>query len=104
MKIEVGRLYEAVMVTNDSEFEGWVWNVQIIADLIRDGETYFVGVMSKGICNQTAQIFNSAGESPDRSENAMGFRLVRTSRAKAKWLASSTLRNYYAKRRHDNLT
>jgi hypothetical protein len=88
VKIEVGKVYEAVMASEDPEFEGFLWSIQIISEITKAGETYFVGVISRGVSNQSAQLFKSNGESPDVSPNAMGYRLVRPSRAKPKWQAA----------------
>ena len=87
MKIEVGKVYQAVMASENPEFEGYFWSVQIISEITKAGETYFVGLMPI-TGNNTAQLFKSNGESPDISPYAVGFRLVRASRAKPKWQAA----------------
>jgi hypothetical protein len=90
MRIEVGKVYKAVMASENPEFEGSLWSVQIISAIKKAGETYFVGVMSGGANNQSAQLFKSNGESPDTSPYAGGFRLVLASSAKPQWQAATT--------------
>jgi hypothetical protein len=90
MRIEVGRVYEAIMPSEDPSGDMF-WRVQIIAEVEQDGARYFVGLtLGQGFSNYCARMYDTNGKQHDMEAGGLGLMLTRLSRVKPQWTVRSS--------------